>query len=192
MIKKKQIIYLLALITLVVFPLSAWVIFSIFSEKNFADILLQGRPWYYQAIAGVFYGLFTGAGAKFLVQQPFMREAREYFSNIIGAMRLNVFDILFISFCAGFGEEILFRGALQPLMGLWPAAILFVLVHGYINPKNWRISIYGLYLILVSVGFGYLFKHLGIIAPAIAHLVVDVLLLWDLRNAAKSYKGINE
>jgi len=75
------------------------------------------------------------------------------------------------------GEEILFRGAFQPLFGLWIVAIVFVAIHGYLNLFDWKISIYGLYMVLVAAGFGYLFSGFGIIAASSAHFAFDVIML---------------
>ena len=36
---------------------------------------------------------------------------------------------LLISVTAGVSEEIAFRGALQPIFGLWPTALIFALFH---------------------------------------------------------------
>ena len=59
-------------------------------------------------------------------------------------MKITRTDALFISFCAGFGEEILFRTGMQHYLGILITSIFFVAIHGYLNPFNWRYSLYGL------------------------------------------------
>lgn len=49
---------------------------------------------------------------------------------------------LIIGFSAGVGEEVLFRGLMQPVFGVIPAAILFALIHSH----------YGFTPILVLLG----------------------------------------
>ncbi|MBK7566807.1 MAG: CPBP family intramembrane metalloprotease [Bacteroidetes bacterium] len=43
--------------------------------------------------------------------------------------------MLFLSFCAGVGEELLFRGAIQPWLGIWLTALLFIF-YTDLNPKD--------------------------------------------------------
>lgn len=105
-----------------------------------------------------------------------LQNTRKFFSGLIGQLNLRFIDILFISFCAGAGEEILFRGAIQPYLGVWITAILFVALHGYINPFNWRISIYGILMCLIIAGIGYLNDHVGLTSAIAAHFMIDVYL----------------
>lgn len=79
-------------------------------------------------------------------------------------MELKVHHGIFLSFCAAVGEELLFRAGIQPLFGPFITAILFVGLHGYLNPFNIRFSVYGLivlpFILLISYGlapFGLLF-----------------------------------
>lgn len=92
------------------------------------------------------------------------------------------YHIIFYSFCAGFGEEVLFRGALQHYIQLWPTAIIFVLIHGYLNIKDKTMFIYGVFLIFVSGAFGYLYKFLGIYAAISAHFVYDIIMFTYMKR----------
>ena len=74
------------------------------------------------------------------------------------------------------GEELLFRGAIQYWLGIWLTAILFVAIHGYLNPKNWKLSIYGVFMTFAIVGIGYFFEYFGIITAMSAHFMIDVYL----------------
>lgn len=56
---------------------------------------------------------------------------------------------LILAITAGVGEEILFRGALQPVLGLWVTSILFAMVHiqyGFFTPATLALLIIGLVL----------------------------------------------
>ncbi len=69
---------------------------------------------------------------------PF-RDIRRHMDEIIVPLfhRLSIFDLLLISLLAGVGEELLFRGLLQPAIGYWTgpiggliaASVLFGLAH---------------------------------------------------------------
>ena len=93
--------------------------------------------------------------------------------------------IFFVSISAGIGEEIFFRGVLQPFLGVVITGVLFVAVHGYINPKNWRISIYGLYMTIGIIVIGVLTEKVGLITAIISHTVIDITLLHKTKKALK-------
>ncbi len=88
-------------------------------------------------------------------------------------------DLLLISVAAGFGEEILFRGALQPLfvsgsnpwIGILSASLLFGLAHALSLAYFIAATLTGIY-------FGYLaFAYSDLIAPIVAHTVYDFFAL---------------
>jgi len=106
-----------------------------------------------------------------------MLSAREKYIKRIRALNLNYQDIILVSICAGVGEEMLFRGVIQEFMGVWLTSVVFVGIHGYYDFRNWRIFLYGMLMTIIIVGVGYLFAEMGILAPIIAHFVIDVILL---------------
>lgn len=135
------------------------------------------QPIWLQAGIGIIYGCITAYLAIFILRFPFFQVEIEKYQNMIKGMNLNFFDIIFISICAGIGEELLFRVSIQPLFGIIITSILFVALHGYLNPFNWRVSIYGIYLSFVIVGIAYLYEFSGVVAIILAHTVIDIILL---------------
>ncbi len=86
-----------------------------------------------------------------------------------------LFDLLLISLCAGFCEELLFRGVLQVKCGIFIASIIFGLVH-FITPLYFiSATVIGFYL-------GYLFIiYKSLIVPIQMHFIYDFILLVYLR-----------
>lgn len=125
---------------------------------------------------GLIGGLFFGFGAWLIIRQKFFKDQRTKYSHLFSGLKLKTFDIWFISFCAGAGEEIFFRGGIQPWLGVEITAIIFVAVHGYLNPMNWRLSLYGLYMTAVIVLIGYMAQYFGLLTAIIAHMMIDVVL----------------
>jgi len=119
--------------------------------------------------------------ALVLVKSSWFKPSRIFFTGLIATIRPSAFHIIFYSFCAAVGEEILFRGAIQPHLGIWLTSILFIFLHGYLNPFNWGITLYGLFMIIISAGLGYLFELFGIYASMIAHFIFDVAMFSFLR-----------
>jgi hypothetical protein len=84
-------------------------------------------------------------------------------------------EILLLAVASSFGEELLFRGALQPWIGLWPSAAIFALLH--IGPGTrflpWTFS-----ALVLGAGFGYLHEATGDLGgPITAHFVINYLNL---------------
>lgn len=179
MVKKSQIL-ILALLTLLLFPLIGLTLINLFSDQNFNDVLIMNDSIVVQIIKGSLYGLATSFMAILLFKWNFLKTELEKYQNMLTGMNLNFPDILFISLCAGIGEELLFRAAIQPLLGIGITSILFVALHGYLNPYNIRISVYGLYLTLVILGIAYFYSVSGILTAISAHTVIDIVLLFHL------------
>ncbi len=105
------------------------------------------------------------------------RLSRDVLQPIFAAAR--PLDVLAISAAAGLGEELLFRGALQPLVGLWPASVLFGLCHlagrDTIPLALWATG--------AGVIFGLLVRQTGgLAAPVTAHMAYDALALIYLQR----------
>jgi uncharacterized protein len=167
----------LSLATLIGMPLIA-IIIDFFSEKVHLPSTLMGvEPFWKQIVVGVSLGISSAAVAHLVLSMPFMRTVNGKYVNMFSQFKLGWNEVLFVSFCAGVGEEVLFRGAIQPMIGIVLTSIVFVAIHGYLNPKEWRISIYGLVLTGVICALGYATQHIGILSAIIAHFMIDVWLL---------------
>ncbi|MFN0032985.1 MAG: CPBP family intramembrane glutamic endopeptidase [Flavobacteriales bacterium] len=181
---KKSIIMRLSLATIVGMSLVA-VIIDRFSETvNLAESFLGFVPWWQQIVAGTAAGLISALIAYGLISMPFLRKVNGHYANMFGRFQLSLSEILFISVCAGVGEEILFRGAIQPLAGIMLTAVIFVGIHGYLSPYNWRLTIYGAVLTVLMYGIGYMSQQYGLASAIIAHTVIDAVLLYKLQHWA--------
>ena len=169
-------VFLLGTLTLLGFPSIGWAILELYVENPFTSIFDTSQPLVLNIGFGLGYGLLCGMAAWELIKMNFFKRSRIFFSDLIGDLNLGWIEIIFISSCAGIGEEILFRGAVQPILGIWITAVLFIALHGYLNPKNWQISVYGLFMCPVIAGMGYLCEELGIWAAISAHAIFDVYL----------------
>jgi membrane protease YdiL (CAAX protease family) len=95
-------------------------------------------------------------------------------------------DLILISVMSGVGEEALFRGALQPILGVVITSLLFGALH--VGPDR-RYLVWTLW----AVGAGFLFGALyewtgGTLAPATAHVLhnATTLLLWKRSRQKRS------
>lgn len=175
-----EVMMRLGLFTLVGMSIGA-VIIDRFSETvDIASMIMSLKPLWMQTVIGIAIGLVSGYAAYALIQRPFMAPVRDKYSAMFGEFDLGISEIWFISFCAGVGEELLFRGALQPLLGIPLTSVIFVAIHGYLNPANWRLSIYGIFMTCVIALIGWSAQYFGLITAVFAHMIIDVILLGAL------------
>lgn len=187
-LSKKRIFYL-SLVTLVGMGGAGIAIIAFAQKKEVAAVLFGGRNYTEQLISGIDFGALSAALAALLLRNPRFGAVKAFFAQLIQQISPGILNILFYSFCAGVGEEILFRAGIQPYLGIWPTSFVFVLLHGYIKPSNLNLSIYGVFLIFICAGFGYLFKIFGLLAASTAHFVYDVCMFSLLRYAYKADAG---
>jgi len=137
--------------------------------------------------AGTTFGIIALAPLIFLLRLPLLKETTTFFTGLMQKFRVGHLHIFAISICAGVGEELLFRGAVQPWLGIWLTAFIFVALHGYLNPKDPAMALYGTTLCIVSAGFGYLTNYFHLSAAMTAHTVIDLGLLYYLRAIGGRY-----
>jgi membrane protease YdiL (CAAX protease family) len=77
---------------------------------------------------------------------------------------------LLIGLGAGLGEETLFRGAVQPVLGILPTSILFASMHVQYGP-----SLLLGYILLLSIGLGLLRRYINTTASFVAHASYNAL-----------------
>ena len=180
----KSKIYIMGLATLLGFPAVGITLIG-FIEKNpwefqFNWISPYGIP--VQLAIGLAFGLLAGLLAWWLINRPNMKSIKMKYGVLIHQFKLNIWEILFLSFSAGVGEEFLFRGVIQPYWGIWVTAIFFVAIHGYLDPRDKKMMTYGLTMTVMIGILGYMKVYLGLIAPMVAHFAIDVVLLYLLTN----------
>ena len=182
MISKKAIL-ILALATLVVFGGLGVIIIPYVRKMEFGEFLSGAEKYWLQITVGIVFGIITAKAGWQIVELPMLNKTKAFFSGLIKPLRLDTTQIVFISLCAGVGEELFFRGAIQPMLGVWMTAILFVLLHGYLNPFNMSLTMYGIYMVLVIGVLGLMTEHFGILTAIVAHTLIDIILLRELSLA---------
>lgn len=168
-------IYLLGLVTLLMAPLG-WLLCGMPEIGEFLQLDRLFSTW---TAIGIEYGIVFGILMLILTNTETARRSFSVQHQLIRSMRLNLFDILFLSFCAGFGEELLFRVAIQQWLHPILATLGFVAIHGYINPKDWETTKYGLLVSLFILVLGYAVSaEQGVWFCIAAHASYDFVLFW--------------
>ena len=166
----------LSIFTLFGFSLIAYIILHFNKKVEFWTILSIHNITINAILIGLGVGILAAALGFGLIQILPDSKMNNMLDGAMEKLNPQWYHIVFYSFCAGVGEEILFRGAIQSYIQLWPTAIIFVFIHGYLNIKDKTMFIYGVFLVFISGGFGYLHKYLGIYAAISAHFIYDVIM----------------
>jgi membrane protease YdiL (CAAX protease family) len=101
------------------------------------------------------------------------RALHRSFRGLLGTLHAR--DIFILAVASSVGEELLFRGALLPWLGLWPSTVVFALLH--IGPGvrflPWTLSAF-----IAGLLFGVMFQEVGDLGgPIVAHFVINYLNL---------------
>lgn len=132
------------------------------------------------ALAAVNYVLLTRAPSNWLVNG-----VRAVYCEILVPLfgRLGRAGVIWLGAAAGLGEEWLFRGVLQPMIGLIAASLLFGLAH----VGGRRMLAFGVWASGMGLAMGTLALATGgITAPIVAHGVYDMLALQYIRHGARN------
>lgn len=162
-----------------VYLLLSLLIFYFYHEQGILDVFKAGYSGISQLAIGTAAGILASLIIKWAAsRKPVAGVLRDfYIVREIADTRFTTLDRIQLSLFAGVGEELLFRGAVQPLLGIWVTSILFVAIHGYFKfrkPGHW---LFGILMFGLSMLLGLLFQHVGLIAAMCAHAVYDVLML---------------
>lgn len=169
-------IRLLGLVTLLLFPLPGFFLLDFFQDTSWTEFFQVKKIDPISIGYGLEFGFAYAFIAYLFMKAPFFDALPNRVDRIIDQLPLTYADGIFLSACAGIGEELLFRAGIQPLLGPWITSVVFVALHGYLNPWNWKFSMYGLIVLpfIVVISFG--FVHFGLWFSIAAHFAYDAVL----------------
>lgn len=131
---------------------------------------------------GVEVGILYAFFALLVMQASVFESLPVRVETMVKNMKLTVWDCVFLSICAGVGEELLFRTGMQFYLGPFITSVIFVAVHGYLNPFNWRISLYGLIVLPFILIIAYGFEEFGLWFAIGAHFSYDLVLFLTMSS----------
>ena len=80
-------------------------------------------------------------------------------------------SITLLAVASGFGEELFFRGAMQPVLGLWVTSAIFGVLHT--GPKRVFV-VWSAWAFVIGLLFGWLFEFTGVLwGPVLAHFWIN-------------------
>jgi membrane protease YdiL (CAAX protease family) len=156
----------------------AWA--SLRGQPNIWQLPGHGEPL---VLAGIAMGILLGLAIVFVSRLALYRFdwARALHRDFRGLLNpMSDVEIVVLAGASSVGEEMFFRGALLPAIGLVGSSVLFALLH--IGPKArhlpWTVS-----SLVAGVMFGAIFTWTGdLTGPVLAHFLVNFL---NLRHVAQ-------
>ncbi len=143
--------------------------------RGAAERLGLTRPEWWQialalAAAGAFLALIQGADRLSHLWTPGIagqvdRSTQHLFGGLNGPI-----GIAAIALLPGICEEILFRGALQPRLGLLVTAVLFTSIH-----TQYGLSFDALSVLIVAIGLGMIRKYTNTTTSSVCHVTYNLL-----------------
>ena len=171
----RELFMRMGLLTLLV-PLVIVAILYYFNATTFMIPVVIGKVniWI-QLLAGVAGGFLLSGITWLMGKWKYLNDVNFDFTLRLGIFNFSLQEILFLSFCAGVGEEIVFRGMIQPWLGILTTSFMFIALHGYMSYSSWPKVIFGLILFAVGTILGILGEYLGLLAAIVAHIIYDVI-----------------
>lgn len=134
--------------------------------------LVLPRPWSIGAslALGLAVAVITVVATRVLVRRVrFVRELHVAFREMLGP--LDTVAVLVLALTSGVGEEVFFRAAMQPSVGLVITALVFGAVH--VGPDR-RFLIWTVWAALMGFVFGAIYEATGSLAGCIlAHAAIN-------------------
>ena len=119
------------------------------------------------------------------LRTPLARYVAEALEPLSG-IRFTLANCIVAGLLAGVGEELLFRAALQPWLGIWVASALFALAHAgqvWLEPGVTPAKIgYPVYALVAGLALGATYARFGLAPAIVAHAAYDAIELWMLRG----------
>ena len=176
---------MMSLFSFLFYVILAYVIFYFFRSQDLTDAFKHGFSLQHQLLTGLISGFAASGLIIFFSSRSPVKQVLSDFSvyKIISDLEISLFDRIHISVFAGFGEELLFRGAIQPLLGIWLTSFIFTAIHGYISFRSSGHILFTLLLFGLSMMLGVLYETAGLVSAIIAHTVYDLIMLEWVKRA---------
>jgi membrane protease YdiL (CAAX protease family) len=142
------------------------------------DLYRLGTPEGWQLLVGPVIGFAVGLGVVGLTRVAtrhfqWARDLHGSFRDLLGPLTGQ--EIVILALASSIGEEVLFRGALLPWMGVWLQALVFALLH--VGPGR-RFLPWTLSALVMGIAFGWLAVWTGSLGgPIAAHFAINFLNL---------------
>jgi membrane protease YdiL (CAAX protease family) len=144
-------------------------------DRNIYQLGPTRLPW---LVVSPFVGLLFGLAMVFLSRlavhsMEWARVLHREFHSVVH--ELSSKEIFLLAAASSVGEELFFRGAMLPAIGLLPSSVLFALLH---VRGHWRFLPWTIMSFIMGLAMGLMYMKLGDLgAPIVAHFTINLLNL---------------
>jgi len=179
-----------AAILCVIALLIAFAINALFNSESLFAIARKGEPPLRQfwigaligtSIASLMLAAFSVGRRYFTALQALSEQMFALFTRV----DVSGLSPLLIGITAGLWEEVFFRAALQPLLGIWWGSLIFMLCHsgtGQFWKMNGKKAVYALGVFAAGLMLGFIFEKIGLVAAIATHACIDIMGLFAMRH----------
>jgi membrane protease YdiL (CAAX protease family) len=173
--------------------LSAAVFYAVMSAAGLLAIWAQGldlslavfgsgEAVWSDALYGIAAGLATVGATVVARRFGGYRRLEDELMTLLG--RPSALAVAALAVTSAIGEELLFRGGLQPLLGIWATTLLFGVLHGAFTA---RLRAWAVFATVAGLLLGFLADFTGnLLAPMLCHLTVNYFNLLALARWTES------
>jgi len=175
------------LLTCVVFCILAALIILVAQDEPLS-VLVGPMSAGHQLLFGLGLSALAAIGSYVSFCLTAQSEATRKTIAAYARLDLSGLNPVWVSLAAAVGEELLFRAALQPLLGVWITSVVFLLTHTpvYRFRKLDRATlVQALGVFGASVALGFIYQYVGLLAAVLVHVAIDVVGLYVVRNALR-------
>ena len=134
-------------------------------------------------VAGGILGIGLWQLARVLL--PLAAELERQLAEVVGSLPPS--EVVALALLSGVGEELFFRGAMQPSWGLWPTAVIFAVVH---SGRGRALLLWSGFALLAGLGLGALYSWRdALLAPIVAHVTINLVGLARLSRTGRDGSG---
>lgn len=138
------------------------------------------------AVGGLGAGILLVLSYLFEGWFPSYRDLKRMIAKVLGHTSFPM--AIYLAVASSIGEEMLFRGAIQPFAGLALTSILFGLLH--LGP-NGSVSAWSLWAMVAGALLGWMFQETQSLWPPImAHFVVNLIGILSLRKQVARMQAV--
>lgn len=159
-----------------------------FGHKNLAKAFaIPAEPW--EAARLVAIGAL-GAALMLVLSYffedwfPSFRQLKSVIMRFLGPVTIP--GALYLAAITAVGEELLFRGAVQPFAGLVLTSVLFGLLH---MGQDGLVSAWSVWALVAGLLLGWMYEETGSLwPPIVSHFGVNAVSILNLRRSYQGYK----
>jgi membrane protease YdiL (CAAX protease family) len=156
----------------------------LFQTRPLFSEWMVGIALWQQSVVALGFGALAMIGAEIAFRITYFRRVM-VLPPAMQNIDLSGSAPLVISLAAGVSEEILFRAALQPLIGIWFASAVFAVAHlrtASVAGSPLKKVIYLANVFVVGLALGLVFQRIGLLTVILVHAIIDFVALRSMRR----------